>query len=295
LMDANYKEQALEAFNTVRTNLGFLSVDKQVKTIMVTSSIKGEGKSTISANLANTISTAHTKVLLVDADLRNPTVHRMFGVPNRTGLSDLIMAGGSEDRSYDCIIKHKRNLDLLTAGHRPPNPTELLSSRRMSRILEELSEYYDYILIDTLPILVVPDAMALYHNVDGFILVSRHGYTTKEVLENTKSALEVANAKPMACIFNAIPDMHKAYSYYGYYDYTDIDKKGRRKKKRKKGRTSTVVEKKRADAEMPVNMDFSGMEKNDFVDTGDKAPADADGKVSSVTSSGRRKLNGLGD
>jgi capsular exopolysaccharide synthesis family protein len=293
-MDANYKEQALEAFNTVRTNLGFLSVDKQVKTIMVTSSIKGEGKSTISANLANTISTAHTKVLLVDADLRNPTVHRMFGVPNRTGLSDLIMAGGSEDRSYDCIIKHKRNLDLLTAGHRPPNPTELLSSRRMSRILEELSEYYDYILIETPPILVVPDAMALYHNVDGFILVSRTGIPPRSAGEHEIGA-GGCQCKAMACIFNAIPDMHKAYSYYGYYDYTDIYKKGRRKKKRKKGRTSTVVEKKRADAEMPVNMDFSGMEKNDFVDTGDKAPADADGKVSSVTSSGRRKLNGLGD
>ncbi len=270
-MDANFKEQALEAFNTIRTNLSFLSVDKQIKTIMVTSSIKGEGKSTVSANLANTMSTAHTKVLLVDADLRNPTVHRMFGVPNRMGLSDLIMAGKNAEDDYDCIVKHKRNLDLLTAGHRPPNPTELLSSKRMSRILANLAEHYDYVLLDTPPILVVPDAMALYHNVDGFILVSRHGYTTKEILTNTKSALEVANAEPIACIFNAIPDMHKAYSYYGYYDYTDVDHNGKRRKKKTKRGTAA---KDMGDADMPVNMDFSDREDKDFVDFGEKISAD---------------------
>lgn len=231
-MDIDYKKQALESFNTIQTNIGFLGIDREMKRIMVTSSIKGEGKSTISSNIANSYAFSKKKVLLIDCDMRNPSVHRVLDLPNRNGLADFIMAAKDTQNPEDYLIHYNSHLDILTAGHRPPNPTELLASGRMGFLLEAFDQEYEYIILDTPPVLIVPDAVALHKYVDGVLLVVRHGYTTKEVLEDCKKAWEVAGTKPDACILNAIPDMQKRYSYYGYYDYMEDPKakKGKRSK-----------------------------------------------------------------
>ena len=232
-MDIDYKKQALEAFNTIQTNIGFLGIDHDIRTIMVTSSIKGEGKSTVTSNIANSYAFSQKRVLLVDCDMRNPTVHRVLELPNRKGLADLIMAGREGQDAGDYITHYGPYFDVLTAGHRPPNPTELLGSKRMEALIGLFSGQYDYVILDTPPVLLVPDAIALHPYVDGILLVVRHGYTTKEVLEDCKKAWEVAGTKPSACILNAIPDMQKRYSYYGYYDYEETQPaKGRGKNRR---------------------------------------------------------------
>lgn len=232
-MDIDYKKQALEAFNTIQTNIGFLGIDHDIRTIMVTSSIKGEGKSTVTSNIANSYAFSQKRVLLVDCDMRNPTVHRVLELPNRKGLADLIMAGREGQDAGDYITHYGPYFDVLTAGHRPPNPTELLGSKRMEVLIGLFSGQYDYVILDTPPVLLVPDAIALHPYVDGILLVVRHGYTTKEVLEDCKKAWEVAGTKPSACILNAIPDMQKRYSYYGYYDYEETQPaKGRGKNRR---------------------------------------------------------------
>ncbi len=239
-MDIDFKNQAIEAFNTVQTNISFLGVDKSIKTLMVTSSIKGEGKSTVSSNVANSYAFAGKRVLLVDCDMRNPTVHRVLNLANREGLSELIMHMRSDHAINNYVVKFGENFDVVTAGHRPPNPTELLGSEQMKNLLQHFMRMYDYVILDTPPVLIVPDAIALSKHVDGIVQVVRHGYTTKEVLEDAKKAWEVAGTKPTACILNCIPNLQKMYSYYGYYDYVDSGGKSRKSKHGKKGETRTM-------------------------------------------------------
>jgi len=246
-MDIDYKKQALEAFNTIQTNIGFLGIDQELKRIMVTSSIKGEGKSTVSSNIANSYAFSKKKVLLIDCDMRNPSVHRVLDLPNRKGLAGLIMASRENQDPEEYLIHYGNYFDVLTAGHRPPNPTELLSSSRMGKLLDEFDNDYDYIILDTPPVLIVPDAIALRKYVDGVLLVVRHGYTTKEVLEDCKKAWEVAGTKPNACILNGIPDMQKRYSYYGYYDYEERNTKPGKERKAAKGKMKPEAEKKTAE------------------------------------------------
>jgi len=232
-MEVKYKEQAIEAFNTVRTNIGFLGIDRAVKTILVTSSIKDEGKSIVAANIASSFVAVEKKTIIVDCDMRNPTVHRTIGVVNRKGLSDLLMDERAEEKLDEYIIQYKPNFHVLTAGHRPPNPAEMLSSKKMSALLEALNAKYDRIILDTPPVLVVTDALTLSKQVDAIILVVRYGYTTKDALRQTQKAMEIGGVKPTACIFNGIPHMEKRYSYYGYYDY-----QGTKEETAKKGKAT---------------------------------------------------------
>lgn len=220
-MDHKGKSQIFEAFNKVRTNLGFLSVDRELKVILVMSSVKGEGKTTVAVNLADAIAGTEQKVLMMDADLRNPSVHRMFYLPNRKGLSDLICAPPDDKRSPEdagYLNYYNPYLDILTAGHKPPNPSELLGSKRMKNILESFKTMYDTIVIDTSPFLFISDALALSQYVDGTLLVSRCGYTTREILQNAREELALANIRPLACVLNAV-EMPKKYAYYGYSEY----------------------------------------------------------------------------
>ena len=162
------KSPVSEAYRTIRTNLQFAGVDKPLKTILLTSATPNEGKSTVIASLAIVMAQAGHKVVLLDCDFRNPTQHKMFGLPNK-GLSNCVATDGD----YHEILQHidQENLDILTSGPVAPNPSEILMSHKMSTLLERLKEEYDYVLIDKPPVMLVTDAAAISSKVDGIIMV----------------------------------------------------------------------------------------------------------------------------
>lgn len=207
---------ARECMGKVKVNLEFLSVDNDYQCVMVSSSVAGEGKSTITANLAVSYAASQRKTLLLDADLRRPTQHRHFNLVNGVGLSDIILSG------YDWreFVVHTTtpNLHIITAGRIPPNPSELLGSRRMGELIREMKSEYDFILVDTSPILLVPDPVSMSKHVDGIIVVTRYNYTTIQSLLNTKKQLELVGKPIIGTILNHTAQEKNQYSY-GYREY----------------------------------------------------------------------------
>ncbi|MBS4456645.1 CpsD/CapB family tyrosine-protein kinase [Tuanshanicoccus lijuaniae] len=213
----NPKSIHAEQFRTIRTNLEFVNLDKPVNSIVVTSSIPAEGKSTVSANIAHIMGATEKKVLIVDADLRKPTVHRTFNLTNERGLSTLFT---QPDLKFNDVIQFspELNLYLLPAGPIPPNPSELLSSAKMTHIMDELKKYFDLIIYDTPPVSAVTDAQIMATKVDGVVLVVREGYVTKDEVKNSKAALDNVNAKIFGYVMNGkeVADSAGYYAYYGY-------------------------------------------------------------------------------
>ena len=210
-----------EAYKTTRTNTLFaLNSDKGCKRVILTYSIPGEGKSLTSINVAITFAMANTKVLIIDCDLRKPKLHRYMGTDNKKGLSNIL---GGFDKLEDCLkVSKEHNIHFITAGHVPPNPIELLSNEKMEKLLDDLSESYDYIFLDTPPVNVVADTSALAKLSDGILFVVRHKFTTQDMVYKAISSLEFANAKVLGFILNDV-DM-SSYSYtskvgYGNYKY----------------------------------------------------------------------------
>ena len=211
-----------EAFRSLRTNLEFTNVDTGLSKILVTSPGPGEGKTTISTNLAIIMAQGGKRVLLIDADLRKPRVHSVFGISNRIGLSTLFrgqMTLKSAMRQVDGV----EGVFVLTSGGLPPNPTELLASARMDQILEEAMREVDIIIIDSPPSLVA-DFQVLATKVDGVVLVIQPGYTHADTAVATVEQLSHVNARPLGAIFNKIP--HNSYHYGGYYRYYYPYKRG---------------------------------------------------------------------
>ena len=156
ITELDQKSPIAEAFRTVRTNISFSDVDNEIQTILFTSTKQSEGKSTVISNVAYSFSKLENcKVLLMDLDLRNPTVHKMFGVSNTYGLMDNLKS----DRPLEkCIHKIESNIHVLPTGAMPPNPSEILSSKKMAKFLEDIKSHYDYVFIDAPPVGVVSDA-----------------------------------------------------------------------------------------------------------------------------------------
>ena len=235
----NNKEYVTEAFNTIRTNMSFLGMDRQIKSILVTSSVKGEGKTMISCNIAKAYSLIKQKVLLIDCDLRNPAIHNTLGITHSRGLTELIFASGEigEDTDYsDYIVKYQENLDVIIAGFIPPNPSEILSSKRIGIILNHFSSLYDLIILDTPPILLVSDALSLKKYVDGLLFVVKYGFTTREMLTQSMQVFKVAGIKPMACVFNEVQNSIKRSMYSNFYFETSQNKRKRYTKDNSRGR-----------------------------------------------------------
>lgn len=230
-MEKYSKEIIEENFNTIRTNINFLGLDKEMKVFMVTSSIKDEGKTTISCHVASSYASLKKKVLLIDCDLRSPKVNKEMAIFQQKGLADLIMAGDEAKSYQDYIIKINEYLDVITVGFRPPNPSEMISSKRLGQIIANLRNQYDIIILDTPPVLLVSDAVSLNKLADGVLLVIKYGFTTKEILKESKKVFEVAGIRPLACIFNAVPNHKKRNRYYGAYGYLEDHKPGTNKKK----------------------------------------------------------------
>ena len=198
-----------------KSNIEYSNVDQNTKTILVTSSDKNEGKTTTVSNLAVSFANLNKKVLLIDCDLRNASIHKMFRLNNIYGLTDIL----AKDRAVDkCIQKTElENLYVLTAGAIPPNPAEILSSEKMKNLIEDLKNIYDYIFIDTPPIGLVTDAGVLSSFIDGVVLVVKSESVEKKYLEETKKKLDAVDARILGAILNSYKSEQKDYNYYSYY------------------------------------------------------------------------------
>ena len=204
-----------EQYRAIRTNIEYSNVDQNTKTILVTSSDKNEGKTTTVSNLAVSFANLNKKVLLIDCDLRNASIHKMFKINNIYGLTDIL----AKDRAVDKCIQETEleNLYILTAGSTPPNPAEILSSEKMKNLIEDLKNIYDYIFIDTPPIGLVTDAGVLSSFTDGVVLVVKSESVEKKYLEETKKKLDAVDARILGAILNSYKSEQKDYNYYSYY------------------------------------------------------------------------------
>ncbi|PAF31555.1 CpsD/CapB family tyrosine-protein kinase [Paenibacillus sp. 7516] len=196
----NPKSPNSESYRKLRTNIQFSSIDSQIQTIMIASAVSGEGKTTTIGNLAVTYAQEGKKVLLMDTDLRKPAVHRMFNVPNHVGLTSVL----SNQYSVSEVLRETfiEGLHVLTSGAIPPNPSEMIGSRKMTLLLEELKEQYDVILFDTPPVLSVTDALIISSLCDGVILVVNSGKVKKDVVKKAKAHLEHVNARILGAVLN---------------------------------------------------------------------------------------------
>ena len=214
------KNPAAEAYRVIRTSIQFAQAGKELQTIALTSCTPNEGKSTTIANLAVVLTQAGKSVLLIDCDMRNPTVHKNFNLSNKVGLSSCISMGTA---LADAVQKTNiEGLDALTAGVIPPNPSELLGSERMQNILERAKEQYDYVLIDTPPVMPVTDALIVSRLVDGMILVIASAEVKVEMAREVKNQLVHAGANILGVVLNKVRSEHHGYGY-GYYYYYGND------------------------------------------------------------------------
>ncbi len=207
----------MEAYRSLRTSIQYSGIDTELKSLVVTSSIPGEGKSTVAANLAKSFSEMNKKVLLIDADLRKPTIHKKLQLSNQVGLSDLIVQKLSPS---EVIQKVEDQFDVLTAGKIPPNPAELVGSEKMSQLLSYLKETYDYIIIDTPPVLSVTDPQLLALKADGTLMVIREGKARQKLILNAYKELKKLNINVIGSILNDCGQKMGGYSQY-YYQYED--------------------------------------------------------------------------
>lgn len=225
----NPKSPIAEAYRGIRTSIEFSNLDKNLQVITVTSSMQNEGKSTVLANLAVSFANLDKKVLIMEGDLRNPSVHRMFNISNIKGLTDILL----QNKVFaDCVhCTDVKNLHVLTCGAIPPNPSEMLSSKKIRDFIESLREYYDYIFIDAPPIGIVTDAGIISTYTDGCIFVVGAGDADIEMAKVSKERLEKVGANILGVVLNKF-ESSGASGYYNYYyeQETKARGKGRRKK-----------------------------------------------------------------
>lgn len=222
------KSPISESYRGIRTSIEFSNLDKEMKVINVTSSMQGEGKSTVIANLAVSFANLEKKVLLLEGDLRNPSVHRMFNISNINGLTDILLNNKNFAECVHCT--EVKNLHILTCGAVPPNPSEILSSKKMKDFINELREYYDYIFIDTPPIGIVTDAGIISTYSDGCVFVVGSKQCDIEMAKIAKKRLEDVGANIIGAVLNKFEAEGNGYNYYNYYYQHESGRKGRNKK-----------------------------------------------------------------
>ncbi|MGL4740738.1 MAG: CpsD/CapB family tyrosine-protein kinase [Sarcina sp.] len=215
IVEKEPKSIPTEAYKNLRTNIQYSSYDEQKQIIVVTSSQPQEGKSTTSGNIALSFAQDGKNVILIDCDLRKPSIHKKFMLSNEAGVSEVILGIKS---IKDCIHQYKKNFHILTSGTIPPNPSEMLGSENMKRLLNVLKEKYDYIILDAPPILAVTDAQVLSTRADGVVFVVRAGKTKKDNILQAKKELEKVNAKILGTILNGFDTKDSKNQYYYYYN-----------------------------------------------------------------------------
>ncbi len=207
-----------EGFRTLRTNLQFSTIDSKIQTIAVVSSMQGEGKSFVSANLACAFAQAGEKVLLIDCDMRRGRLHKIFNIENENGFSNLLI---SDIKDFNSYIKKTeiKNLSVLPMGAIPPNPAELIASSKNEKLMELLKEKYDVIIYDCVPVTGLTDSLIMSKLVDKTIIVAASKVTPLELLQNTKKSLLNVGADIAGVVFNRVSTERSIYAnkYYGKY------------------------------------------------------------------------------
>lgn len=201
-----------EAYRILRTNIQYSSFDKKIKTILVTSAQAAEGKSTVSGNLALSFAQIDKKVIIVDCDLRKPSIHKNFKISNLVGLSEVIIG---QDDLEEAVQKYNDNFDILSSGKIPPNPAEMLSSSAMTTLIENLKDKYDIVILDSAPLELVADAQILSTKVDGTIIVVRAQRTNKESMIEAKNLLNKVGANIIGAVLHSA-EITKEKKYYAY-------------------------------------------------------------------------------
>lgn len=220
VVESNPKSSISEAIKTIRTNLQFSSIDKELETVLVTSSMPGEGKSFISSNLAVAFVQDGKKVLLVDCDMRKGRQHKIFHVDNERGLSTLLLGPINVANIKNFTQRTKtNNLDILTMGIVPPNPSELLNSENMRTLIDVLKKEYDLIIFDGVPVNGLTDSVIMSKLVDEVVIVSAMKQTPLELLAQTKKTLEAVEANIAGVIVNKVPNKNGSYYYGNYGNY----------------------------------------------------------------------------
>lgn len=201
-----------EAYRSLRTNLDFFSLDYPLRTLLITSAAPEEGKSTTLANLGVTYAQGGKRVVLVDCDLRRPQLHEIFGLSNNVGLTTVILG---HDAALPVQATDVANLQVMTSGPLPPNPADLLASKRMDDLLARLHEQADLVLLDSPPVIAVTDAAVLAAKVDGVLLVVNAGHTKREHAQRAKDLLAKVNARLVGAILQNAAIDNSAYGAYG--------------------------------------------------------------------------------
>ena len=233
----NLEFTATEQYKLIRANLDFtLPDDEKCPVIGVTSSMRGEGKSTTAINLSYVLAEKGSKVLLIDGDLRIPSIAKKLDIESFQGLADLLRGKGAQISEFKSHLLN--NWFILPAGEIPPNPSELLGSGRMEKILNQLREIFDYIIIDLPPVNIVSDAVSISSLISGMIVVIREEYTEKKELERCFRQLKLSNVNVLGCVMNGAKSgsgsygryrRYRYYKYYKYYRYYQSEPKGAKK------------------------------------------------------------------
>jgi capsular exopolysaccharide synthesis family protein len=208
------KSPITEAYRKVAVNIQFANIDGNIKTIMVTSSVENEGKSTTVSNLATVMADLNKSILLIDFDLRKPSIHKQFSLSNRNGMTDLLL---NKDNYKGYTNSVYPGLDVITSGKVPSNPSEILNSNAVKELLKELASHYDYIFLDTPPMVLVSDPIIISTYSDAVILTVAYSETEKEIAKKSIDSLRQVNANIIGTILNKVPVTKQNKYYYNYY------------------------------------------------------------------------------